>query len=233
MKLPHILLSALLLLASASGRGQVTGFMGKKLIVHGDVASSFLLKGIDLGAEYALLRSLSLTVDYNRFSKSDYLQLETAYEDSERSLQNSISGSSLVVGFRLYTSQEYTAPKGGFAYFQYGMGKADFRTYSRYEDTYTYGGVLLRDDLLHEITAENVPVRAFEFGSGAQYILYERISFEYSLGYVISSFDAGEHQQKVEELGHRYGPNLLRLYTDDRFEGQGFSGHLKIGYLIY
>jgi len=219
---------------------QNTGYMGRHFILKTDLMYPLFSDGFSGELEAIVLRRLSLTARYtnqNRIKRLSEYGSGNYYVGYQEAIGDwKVKSSDILLGFRYYLEPEQPAPKGGYMFFNYGFGKADFsgRQATGSGDFSSSNSITY----YYDVSARNVPVNQYNIGFGYQSIFFRRVVFDFSISYVKSWLSvSAKYESELASLSDSYGINLIKVLG---FEGgnyvqpaYGINLNLRVGVLIY
>jgi hypothetical protein len=216
---------------------QNTGYMGRHFIVKSDLMQQLIFSGFSVELEAAVLRRLSLTAAFGTQDKKLQFGSDGSYYSYSGFIQPigtwNFKCVDYTVGLRYYLQSEQPAPKGGYLFGNYGLGKAEVSgrqkaNISGYYEEFEY----------YDVVARNIPVKQFNLGFGYQSIFFHRVVFDFSMSYIQSQMMISQkYADDLLETSDAYGANTLKIgeigYGSYSVPTYGINVNLKLGLLIF
>ncbi|MEM1215265.1 MAG: DUF3575 domain-containing protein [Bacteroidota bacterium] len=219
----RLLFCVLLVGTLSDAAAQVSGYLGKRLVVKTDLVDYWSFEGgYNVQAEYLFARRHSLQCEFQtkEIGYDNYLNRSIQgirYDTDDPAQVNSWEG---VIALRHYLSRALPAPKGLYAYQQFAFGEADIS-----------GNYVFDNFENFDYKVADADYWSVELGWGYQTFLLGRIAIDVGFGFNYSELDAGEFNLVLEDIRYRHGSNLIQL--EERLQFFGLSAHLGVGCLLF
>jgi|GEM_PF-5167328 len=225
MKKIFFTMAVLFLGASTAWAQQFSSGLANKIILKTDVVYWLAGNAVNAEIEYKLNKSFTLTGGYyagsqqypQSYSYSDYAaQTDNFLGNSKTTLADKgiINCTYFRLGARKYLDKIIKAPFGPYIVLNTGYGHADL---SGQYDAWLFdenvsvsgssGGPAV------SYTYFNVPYINIQFGSGAQFLLFKRVTLDAAAYYDINYFATGDAKTMKETSGltRNFGPSFLNF----------------------
>jgi len=217
--LPNIIL-IILLNSYESVQAQISGYQGKRVIMHANTSTYILENGFNGSLELALLRRLSVGMGYTYANCS--------FKNTPKVLRANIESRHYTISTKFYNNAAYTAPRGNYSYFAHSWGVANAEIART--DTLNSG------QLLYTQTDELI-VKRYEIGYGVQHIYYSRFCLDTGIGICWANLIGTTNNARElvsKHIQSLYGPNLWNTSAlFDMERGFGLSLNVRIGVLLF
>ncbi|MEO0900048.1 MAG: hypothetical protein AAFY71_26775 [Bacteroidota bacterium] len=229
----HICLSFLFLVLSTACLSQISGYLGKRFIVHADLTVPLLERGYHIGAEYAFTRKIGMSMGFSQISRT--IRGTTLSLPGEKI---TFSGQQLDFTFKRYFIKAFTAPRGGYLLVHLRAGQGDVEGLAK-KTALSNPPAQASDLLLINIT--NVNVQSWGLGMGYQYMFNRRFTFDASFRFGVNNL-GGIPDEKARDAFQEFAiynqfsfTNIAGIGNRLNFYGRpiGLSGFVSIGYLLF
>lgn len=218
---------------------QTSGYQGKRFCLKADIANLFLKREVNISAEYALLRQVSLEGGF-LFTDTHYKQNIVGYEKFYKVPspdKASVKDIQIHAKLKIYHSNVIPAPKGSYTFIGYNYGRATVKgNYFIYSN---------QNPKLHEYLQYVYPnVRSSNItgGFGYQDILFDVLMIDFGLGISFGTLnavgktdtDTQAYNTNMNAFANKYGTNLsFGQWQLNKSGGFGLATYLKIGVLLF
>jgi len=238
MKRIFFCIAILILSVSQSVFAQNTGYMGRHFILKSDLMLPIVIDGYSIELEAVVIRRIALTGKFSKQQRISKLGNSTSYANyqgySEVVGNWKSSSVDYSIGVKYYLEPEQPAPKGGYLFVDYGIGKTDLTGRQVVEYLPGYQDIFKQFD----VTVKNVPVSQFNFGFGYQSIFFRRMVADLSISYFQSYTKIPSTlEDQYGLLSNAYGLNLLTISGNEGLSqilpASGINIQFKLGFLIF